>query len=285
MPLRSVLVSVDFSEQSRQALRWAAALGARYQGRFVVLTVVDPLLAEAARAQFGQDLKVETEPALRDFVAAALPQAAARASLQVHVGDPSAVILDTAAAEGVQLIAIGTQGLGGVRKWLLGSTTERVLRRARVPVLAVPPVSKEPGVSRILAATDFSGSSAAAVRTAAQLASEFSAKLSLVHVIEPLVVPSEWRDLAERSDAARVADARERLQAMADELCGPGGCDTTISIGRAADLIGSVAEAGRADIVVMGVAGDQGTRAPRPGSIAYRVLCSAAVPVLVVPGA
>jgi hypothetical protein len=100
------------------------------------------------------------------------------------------------------LIVAGTQGLGGMRKWLLGSTTERLLRHTQIPVLAVPPDRSEANVStaggaievgRILAATDFSESSLAAVKYAAQLAGHFSAKLILAHVVEPVIVPAQWR--------------------------------------------------------------------------------------------
>ena len=68
---RSILSPVDFSEHSRHALRWAGAFAARFQSRLTVISVVDPLLAEAARIRLGLDLaKAETEPALREFVAA-----------------------------------------------------------------------------------------------------------------------------------------------------------------------------------------------------------------------
>jgi nucleotide-binding universal stress UspA family protein len=67
---RAILSPVDFSEHSRDALRWAGAFAARFHSRLTVISVVDPLLAEAARIRLGQDLaKAETEPALREFVA------------------------------------------------------------------------------------------------------------------------------------------------------------------------------------------------------------------------
>jgi nucleotide-binding universal stress UspA family protein len=71
MMLRSILTAVDFSEHSRHALRWAGAVAARFRSRLTVISVVDPLLAEAARIRLDQDLaKTETETALREFVAA-----------------------------------------------------------------------------------------------------------------------------------------------------------------------------------------------------------------------
>jgi nucleotide-binding universal stress UspA family protein len=293
--LRSILSPVDFSEQSRHALRWAGGLAARFEARLTLLSVVDPLLAEAARIRLGQDLAtVETEPALREFVAATWPDRSAPpvpTAFKTSIGDPAAAILEAATSEAVDLIVMGTQGLGGFRKWLVGSTTERLLRRTQVPVLAVPPADESgpPQVSdtldlrQILAATDFSDSSVAAVRYAAELARRLSATLSLVHIVEPLTVPLQWRPLVEASDDKRVLDARERLEKLAQQYCGAQACDPIVSIGRPGDLIGSTADARRAQLIVMGLNGDQGPLSRRPGSIAYRVLSSTSVPVLVVP--
>ena len=150
--LRSLLCPVDFSEQSRHALRWAKALARRTKGRLTVLSAVDPLLAEAARLRFGLDLvHAETEPALRQFAAETWSDEIADATnvnFDVRVGNPADVILETAARERTDLIVMGTHGLGGVRKWLLGSTTERVLRRTHTPVLAVPPTVSDPVSSK-----------------------------------------------------------------------------------------------------------------------------------------
>jgi nucleotide-binding universal stress UspA family protein len=135
MMLRSILTAVDFSEHSRHALRWAGAFAARFRSRLIVVSVVDPLLAEAARIRLGQDpAKTETEPALRQFVAATWSGGAGGSVQPVFktvIGEPSAAILQTARAEVAELIVMGTQGLGGFRKWLLGSMTERLLRRTR----------------------------------------------------------------------------------------------------------------------------------------------------------
>jgi nucleotide-binding universal stress UspA family protein len=289
---RSILSPVDFSEQSRHALRWAAALATRFGARLTVVSAVDPLLAEAARARLGQDLaELETVPALREFAAATWTSAAPAPKeivFRTAVGDAAAAILETADAESVDLIVIGTQGLGGFRKWLLGSTAERVLRRTTVPVLAVPgaeaAVTPEAGsVPHILAAADFSASSIAAAKVAAQLARALSAGLTLVHAVEPVTVLPQWLNFAEESDAARLAGARAKLHALAEEVCGSHECDEVVALGRPEDVISSTAGTRGVGLVVLGLASEQGVFAPRPGSIAYRVLSSATVPVLVVP--
>jgi len=293
LSLHSILSPVDFSEQSRQALRWAAAFAARFRSGLTVVSVVDPLLAEVARIRWHQDLvRAGTEPALREFVAATWPDGPGLSQQMVFttpVGDPAATILGTATTAGADLIVMGTRGLGGLQKWLLGSTTERVLRRTRVPVLAVPLANEshaapEAGmVSRILAATDFSESSVVAAKTAAHLARVFSATLTLSHIVEPVTVPTQWQPLVDESGETRVADARARLQSMAAQIADPGKGDTVLATGRPEELIGSLAEERGAHMIVMGLASDQGPFSPRPGSIAYRVLCSTTIPVLVVP--
>ncbi len=293
MNVRAILSPVDFSEHSRHALRWAGAFAARFHCRLTILGVVDSLLAEAARIRLGRDLAAETEPALREFVAATWPDGmdtSLQPAFETATGDSADAILDAATADGSDLIVMGTQGLGGFRKWLLGSTTERLLRRTHVPVLAVPLAAASEGaasdagfVSRVLAATDFSDASVAAATIAAQLASAFSAQLTLAHIVEPLSVPPQWRPLVDDADETRVGASRSRLRALAGQICGDQNCDQVVAVGRAAELIGSVAAECRAQIVVMGLASDRGAFAPRPGSIAYRVLCATTIPVLVVP--
>jgi nucleotide-binding universal stress UspA family protein len=290
--LRSILSPVDFSEPSRLALRWAAAFAARFGSRLTVVSVVDPLLAEAARVRLGRDLaKQETEPALREFAAGALPKttgAPVQMVFRIATGDSASSILEVAEAENADLIVMGTQGLGGIRKWLLGSTTERVLRRTKVPVLAMPlpgesRAAPDAGaISQILAATDFSEASVAAAKLAADLARALSAKLTLTHVVEPLAAPPQLIPLVEESDEARVGAARTELHALAEKICG-GQCDEVVAVGRPADMVSSIAEDRRAHLIVMGLASEQGAFSQRPGSIAYRVLSSTAVPVLVVP--
>lgn len=226
----SIISSVDFSEQSRHALRWAAALAARFGSRLTVVSVVDPLLAEAARVKLGQDLADATGSALREFVGGSwtgTSPAPAEIGFRTAVGDAATSIFGMADAEDADLIVMGTQGLGGFRKWLLGSTTERLLRRTKVPVLAIPSPDDGVGggadaISHVLAASDFSGSSIAAVRIAAQWARAFSAKLTLLHIVEAATIPPQWRSLVGDSDETRIASARAKLRALREEVCDRG---------------------------------------------------------------
>jgi universal stress protein A len=261
--LRTILCPIDFSDQSRHALRRAEALASRHRSRLIVLTAVDPLLAEAAKVRLGLDLAAtEVEPALREFVRTTWRDETrgGDAVFHVRVGDPASVILD-AARDGVDLVVMGTHGLGGFRKWLLGSTTQRVLRRTRTPLLAVPAVSAESttpdvGVAQVngsvLAASDLSEASVHAMRWAAQFATEYDVLLLLAHVVEPVVVAPQWRPYVQETDEGRVAAARERLEQFAQQICS-GLCETLVSLGRPEDAIASIAEERNAALIVMGL--------------------------------
>ena len=140
-------------------------------------------------------------------------------NFDVRVGNPADVILDIAARERTDVIVMGPHGLGGVRKWLLGSTTERVLRRYSYPVLALPPAVSESipptdtaavNLGPVLAATDFSDTSARAVRWAADLAHRIASPLLLLHVVEPIAVAPQWESYIENTDDARDSPAGSR---------------------------------------------------------------------------
>src|SRR5688500_11923312 len=96
----AILCPVDFSEQSRRALLWASTIARHRGGSVTVLSVVEPLLAQAARIRLGIDLvREEAEPALREFVETTLPEGVRQAShlrMEVTIGNPPEVILQTA---------------------------------------------------------------------------------------------------------------------------------------------------------------------------------------------
>lgn len=294
--LSSILCAVDFSEQSQHALRWAVALATQRHASLVVLTAVDPLLAEAARVRARLDLaKTEVEPALRDFTRAVIPEHAVWAppvAFDVREGEPADVILDAAGRHAADLVVMGTQGLGGFRKLILGSTAERVLRRTRTPVLTIPPEPTESVIidgsgarlvlRRILVATDFSPAAAAALKWSVDAAEKLAVPLLLVHVVHETNVPARWQIYATQSDEERVADARSRLEHLVSDFCAAQKCDIVVAVGRPAESIGPIAQEHQAGLIVMGLTSEAGPQARRPGSIAYPVLSQSRVPVLVV---
>lgn len=294
MTVRPILCPVDHSDHARQALVWASGIAQHGGAELTVLSVVEPLLAQAAGIRLGVDLtRTEAEPALREFVEATLPEGVRQAvhvRFEVTVGNASEAILQAARRLSAGLIVMGTHGLGGFRKLLLGSTTERVLRETESPVLVVPagavsaPDVERPGlqIGRVLVATDFRESAMAAMQWADDLAADLGVPLVLAHVVEPVAVPTPWQAFAADFESDRVASAQRMLKQLSGAFRNTR-TECVASVGRTAETIASLAAERGAGLVVMGLAnpGDSGPRTP--GSIAYRVVRLARVAVVVVP--
>lgn len=146
----SILCPVDFSTNSRAALRYAAMLARMADGHLIVLYVDDPLLATAAARRRGARAMIAgTEHDLHRFVETTLGRVTARPSMTVLTvpGKPAECIVRTAAEHRCDLIVIGYRGAGRASRLLFGSTTEGVMRKAVIPVVAVPPGRRSAGAA------------------------------------------------------------------------------------------------------------------------------------------
>lgn len=135
----SILCPVDFSEHSELALGLALRLAALTGGHLTIVTVVDALLDAASEASGNRaSLTEQTQQELQKLLARVAPSRKEPVGIAVEVGEPATEILKQVDECGIDLIVMGTQGLEGAKRLWFGSTTEAVLRQARVPVLAVP---------------------------------------------------------------------------------------------------------------------------------------------------
>ena len=193
-----ILCPVDFSEFSRHALDYAIGIARWYGAAVTALHVVPPITAPAPPT--GEGLY----PPLV-FSAEDLQQF--HTELDVFAGVSDVPALDTRVVQGnvtaeivrlanelpADLLVMGTHGRSGFERLMLGSVTEKVLRKSPCPVLTVP--AKAPVVvpvnglfDRVLCAVDFSPASLRALTLAQSLAGEAAARLCVLHVLEPVSV-------------------------------------------------------------------------------------------------
>ena len=289
----TVLCPIDFSEHSRQALAYAAALVKRLKGELIVNYVEDPLLLAAAAMAYD-------EKAMRDNAHRALTRFVERSirpfglsiesiMLEIAIGKPHEEIERAADRHACDLVVLGSHGETGANRMMLGSTTLRVLRRATIPVLAIPPVkgrAKRPLASWpgpwVLAPVDLDSSARADAQIAAVCARELGARLRLVHIVEPLP-ERPWIEIdARRRNQQMQRHALALLKSLKDEL-GSAVTDTLVQSGKPGRAIAAVASSSKVGLVVMTRRPGQGLLGPRQGSISYQVLTDARTPVLALP--
>jgi nucleotide-binding universal stress UspA family protein len=283
----TILCAIDFSDHSRHALRTALALATRGNARVVALHVVDVLLAEAAAEAYNKaQLLKDAETELRALVAGLQAPAAAEPRIVVAVGPPEREVLKCAADQHADLIVMGTQGLGGMRKFLFGSVTEKVLRETHVPVLAVPlkagaDAAADGSFSSVIAGVDLEGPDDLVASHAATLAAYLGVPLTLVHAVPELQSAPPLAGAADTAATIRRADAERRVTALAATLPASVAVRWEVTAGAPAAELAERAAGEPNAIIVIGLGGRRLFH--RPGSTAYRVFCLSAAPVLAVP--
>ena len=290
MQLKLILCPVDFSEFSLRAYLHALLLAEHYKAKVVALHVVelwkypfaDYAASEADYAKFSSALNEGGAVKLREFVKKHA-HAGMEPELVVNQGNASDLILSFAQAENIELIVMGTHGRRGFDRLVLGSTTDRVMRRSCCPVLAIakPPQNathegrQAHHLSRILYCSDFSENSERALNYAISVTAEYDGELTLLHVIE--IVPHS----ANKDDLVRTCTKR------LDQLI-PAAVRKTLKVkiavrtGKAYEQIVQHATEAQMDMVIMAARGADALDRAVFGSTTYRVIQLGSCPVLAV---
>jgi nucleotide-binding universal stress UspA family protein len=286
--IRSILCAVDLSPESPDVLRAAMTVAERERVPLTVLHVLDPLLVQAARIEFERG--VLESSATKDLEALIAQVAASRgvdASAvrgRLRIGAPDREILAEAAEKPATLLVIGTHGFSGVRRLFFGSTAARVIRRATMPVLALPPRARL-DVHRLLVAVDFTTECMHAIKGAAALASRWNLALTLLHAVPPVPGFEQWKTFLDLDQDKRIERARQELEMLAREIASERLAVREIAAGGAPEeVINRVAAEEPGTLVVMGLRAPS-LLPPGSGATAYRLLCTTTSPVLILPGA
>ena len=278
----------DFSRSAEAALPFAKAMARAFDGKVYALHVLVPdfisyLTPESPREALAQQERIAASKMdIVDSKFKGMPH-----EILIERADSLWLVLDSQLKQcGVDLVVLGTHGRTGLRKFVMGSTAERVLRKSSVPVMTVGPavsrsLSAEGWFRRIVLATDLREDCKNATEYAVSLAQKNEAELTLLHVIE-----HSPRRTKRKPEAVSVAEAMHRLQAEvpleADLRCRP---ETAIELGSPGPKIVEAAKNRNTDLIVLGVRDAVHLFAATHLEIrtAHEVVAHAACPVLCVP--
>ncbi len=298
-PLRltSMVAPLDLSPASLRALDFALPLARRFGARLHYLHVYEgahqfatiatsPLLWPAKEAGRHLADEVELNYGTRP----------AKADCHLRIGDPAREIVATAEQLNAGLIVMAAHGKGGLRHFLLGSTTEKIIRSANCPVLIVRDASRGPvktsreGIvlQNILVPIDFSDCALEGARYASVFATAVGADLLLMHVVRPLShqvtegkgSPKHWSQ--ELKDA--VLDAEDKLDVLINFLPLSGiSAETEVGVGVPAEQLTHASTRPEVDLVILSTHGYSGLRHALLGSVAEELSREAGCPVLILP--
>lgn len=139
--MKHILVPCDFSEQSVNALKFAAQLQATSHSEIHLLHIVDlPFLYDTVlmpALSFEEEKLQDLQSSAQKKLDSIALRVEARVRTQVQLGSPSQKILEYITNNSISLVIMGTKGATGMRDIFIGSNTEKIVRASGVPVIAV----------------------------------------------------------------------------------------------------------------------------------------------------
>jgi nucleotide-binding universal stress UspA family protein len=282
-----VIVGVDGSERSVEALALADLLGSALRRRVVIARVhpyrrLSSLFAEGEYERLEREVAESTFEQIREH----LPSVPER-RMQVVAGEsPAAGLHALAEAEGATLIVVGSSHRSAIGRILVGGTGERLLSGASAPVAVAPAgyTAAGRGVRTVGCGFDGSRESHRALAWAAELARTTSARLRVLSVYEPTLPVSlalgGGLPTASINEVLRRQCDEELAQAMSAHDADIDATGTLLD-GEARELLAG--ETAGLNLLVVGSRGYGPLRAVLLGSVSSALVRSAQSPLVVVP--
>jgi len=282
-----ILVPLDGSALSELALPYPEELGQKLGSAILLLHVCKPgdaqyfhmdqlyleRILETTRMRMGERAKVESV---------------------VLSGNPAEQIIDYAEENNIGLLTMATHGRSGIKRWVLGSIADKVVRETTKPVLLIrvkgvsPAEPAERMLNKVVVPLDGSDVSEAVLPHIEEIAPKLKAQVALLQVVAPTHYTTTEGSLArvqysEKEINQLKAKARDYLEKAGAGLKSKGVAITfEVAVGKAAEEIVNFANRTNADLVAMATHGWSGFNRLFLGSVADRVLHTGNTPLLLV---
>lgn len=281
-----ILFPTDGSECAEQARRHALHLADHFDASLHVVRVEERAVDLADAVEVTE---ADLLPDLHGTSAAELPHLAEARVRERTVRDSSVAggILAYTAEHDMDLVVLGSHGRRGLRRLVLGSVAEAVVRRAPCPVVTVGRGTAAPNAltgGTMLVPVDFSEHRFRLLAHARALAPIYGMDVEVMHVVEVKGVPDAYGLYDSPPDSGQMVDrARTVLDEEADSLREMG---ITVSVevrtGHPADEVLTGAEDGRAAFIMVATHGRTGLERMLMGSVAEKIIRQAPCPVYTV---
>ena len=281
--VKKIMVPVDFSRPSKKAVNYGLSLASEFKARLVLthIAAFDTAIYDKAKMQLLQLLPADYRDQL-DF------------EIIVKAGDIRQELLAIVDESEIDLVVMGSRGRSYFERMLLGSVTERLLRKLHVPILTVSHLDPEkelhePGIvplQRIVYATDLTEGSQVGLEFSIRLGRGLNAHLIVVHVVQAFDVVGHGLETAFAPDyhaEARVHAAEKLSQVVSLVSDGSVPITTVLADGVPYETINRIAAQKNADLIVINLQGKGLLDRALIGTTAERVIRTASIPVLSLP--
>jgi nucleotide-binding universal stress UspA family protein len=285
------MCATDFSAESNRTIPYGVAIAREFDARLYVCHVID-LSAVTIYGEFQLD-PIGQQTRIRQEAEAQLAKVPGLESVTweplIAVGRPAAEIAHLVEEKGVDLVITSTRGHSGIKRFILGSVTQRLMRTLNCPLLAVQ--SPEEGflekdvsgirLKKILVGCDFSQDSTLALDYGLSLAQEFESELHLIHVVEPPAYHEVLKPGDQVQDDVVTAALKEKLDGLVPEAARVW-CtlQTAVLRGQPYEELVAYAVTQEMDMIVIGVRGHGLVKSLLMGSTTDRVVRRSPCPVL-----
>lgn len=287
---RHILVGVDFSPASRNALKTAIRLGSRLDIPITALHVMDPSLAGEIKAAHGfshDDLFEHFFNSLKTFMEQAdlNPQ---QVRFELEVGHPFLGIVDACRRNVTGLLVMGTRGTEHEHNQV-GAVASMCVRKAPADVLLVR-ASADPVFSQVLVCVDYSITSLKAVRAARLVAEQDGSKVECLYAFKsPASMSMDYGGFAPalaKTDPTVITGWKDELEAFVSPALkaskGLKWKSSVIECSNVRDAIIQHIKETKTDLVVLGTRGKTDLRSVFMGTTAEKIITRANCSVLAV---
>jgi len=310
---KRLLVPLDGSRLSSRALPYATEIARRFGAEVILLRVVAPATPVAAptgtvpgaasrsMAQMAVQAAMQEERRnaahARRYLSGktwAIRSQDIEASYGVRIGDPAQTVRELSQEEHVDLVVMTTHGRSGLKRAIMGSVADAVVRESGRPVLVIRPgagsiIQEEPMFERILVCLDGSTLAEQILPFVQAQAQHFDSRVVLLQAVRAAKPKESGETPAFTPVVEEVRDAEEYLEQVARRLRAEGidvGWDTVpVLNGAPSEAITKYVREAEMDLVMLTTHGRSGLKRAVLGSVAGAVVRGSEKPVLVIrPG-
>jgi len=187
--MKRILVPVDFSKEAEAAARVAANIAKKTNSEIFLVHMLELPVSTIDPAEMNT---ISSEPQIIYFMKLAHKKFETFKKLSFFKGlrvietvqfqHAFSGIIDESTKNNIDLIVMGSQGASGLQEMFIGSNTEKVVRKSKVPVLVIKKNVKNFDIKSILFASDFNKESKSTFHRVVDFAKLFDAKINLLYV-------------------------------------------------------------------------------------------------------